>query len=91
MHFIYRTHAIERMFQRDVNEEDVEQVVKNGEIVEEYPADYPYPSFLVLGYCGSRPLHVVFAKDETENIIVITVYEPTLEKWLEDLKTRRER
>lgn len=91
MHFIYRTHAIERMFQRDVNEEDVEQVVKNGEIIEEYPADYPYPSFLVLGYCGSRPLHVVFAKDETENIIVITVYEPTLGKWLEDLKTRRER
>ncbi|KFN38614.1 MAG: hypothetical protein JU82_10845 [Sulfuricurvum sp. MLSB] len=91
MHFIYRTHAIERMFQRDVNEEDVEHVVKNGEIIESYPDDYPYPSFLVLGYFNKRPLHVVYARDEAENVIVITVYEPTAEKWMEDLKTRRER
>ena len=34
-------------------------------------------------------IHVVYAKDENETVIVITVYEPTLEKWLEDLKTRR--
>lgn len=91
MHFIYRTHAIERMFQRDVNEEDVEYVVRNGEIIENYPDDYPYPSCLVLGYFKNRALHVVYATDEAENVIVITVYEPTVEKWMEDLKTRRER
>ena len=91
MRFIYRTHAIERMFQRDVNEEDVEHVVKCGEIIENYPDDYPYPSCLLLGYCDNRALHVVYATDEAENIIVITVYEPTTEKWMEDLKTRRER
>lgn len=91
MRFIYRTHAIERMFQRDVNEEDVEYVVKNGEIIENYPDDYPYPSCLVLGYFNNRALHVVYARDEADNAIVITVYEPTTEKWVEDLKTRRER
>ncbi|MDP2078924.1 MAG: DUF4258 domain-containing protein [Sulfuricurvum sp.] len=89
MNFIYRTHAIERMFQRDVNGEDVEHIVKTGEIIETYPDDYPYPSFLVLGYFGNRPLHVVYAKDEDDSVIVITVYEPTLEKWFDDLKTRR--
>ncbi|MGZ8546036.1 MAG: DUF4258 domain-containing protein [Sulfuricurvum sp.] len=86
---IYRVHAIERMFQRDVNEEDVEHVVNFGEIIENYPDDQPYPSYLVLGYTDKRALHVVYAKDENDTIIVITVYEPTLEKWLEDLKTRR--
>jgi len=77
------------MFQRDVNEVDVEHVVKSGEIIENYPDDQLYPSFLVLGYTDKRALHVVYAKDENDTIIVITVYEPTLEKWLEDLKTRR--
>jgi hypothetical protein len=43
----------------------------------------------VLGYFGNRPLHVVYAKDEDDSVIVITVYEPTLEKWFDDLKTRR--
>ncbi len=89
MNFVYRVHAIERMFQRDVNEADVEYVVQMGEIIENYPDDQPYPSFLVLGHIDKRALHVVYAKDENETIIVITVYEPTLEKWLEDLKTRR--
>lgn len=90
MIFIYRVHAIERMFQRDVSEADVEHVVRTGEIIESYPDDYPYPSFLVLGYVDNRALHAVYAKDENGSLIVITVYEPTLEKWLEDLKTRRQ-
>jgi len=89
MVLIYRVHAIERMFQRDVNEEDVEHVVNFGEIIENYPDDHPYPSFLVLGFVEKRALHVVYAKDEKNSIIVITVYEPRLEKWLDDLKTRR--
>ena len=89
MIFIYRVHAIERMFQRDVSEENIEDVVKVGEIIESYPDDYPYPSFLVLGFIEKRALHVVYAKDENDSIIVITVYEPTLGKWFEDLKTRR--
>lgn len=86
---IYRVHAIERMFQRDVNEEDVECIIETGEIIESYPDDQPYPSFLVLGFVKKRALHVVYAKDENGSIIVITVYEPTIEKWFNDLKTRR--
>jgi hypothetical protein len=89
LNFVYRVHAIERMFQRDVDEADVERVIRSGEIIESYPDDQPYPSYLVLGYTDKRALHVVYAKDENETIIVITVYEPTPEKWLEDLKTRK--
>jgi hypothetical protein len=77
------------MFQRDVDEADVEHVVRSGEIIESYPDDQPYPSFLMLGYVDKRALHIVYAKDEHDTIIVITVYEPTLEKWLKDLKTRK--
>lgn len=62
MTFIYREHAIQRMFERDICETDVEETVKNGVIIEKYLDDKPYPSFLALGL-GKKPLHVVFAKN----------------------------
>lgn len=89
MVFVYRVHAIERMFQRDVSEEEVEYIVKLGETIESYLDDQPYPSCLILGYVAMRPLHVVYAKDENNTVIVITVYEPTPDKWSDDFKTRR--
>ncbi|MEA2047841.1 MAG: DUF4258 domain-containing protein [Campylobacterota bacterium] len=89
MEYIYRVHAIERMFQRDIYEHQVEEVVERGEIIESYEDDKPYPSFLVLGDCDGLALHVVYAKDEKGNIIVITAYNPSLSKWQSDLKTRK--
>jgi len=56
--FIYREHAIQRMFERDILEVDVEETIKNGEIIEEYFDDKPYPSFLALKLYD-KPLHVV--------------------------------
>jgi len=87
--FIYRVHAVERMFQRDIEDVDVEYVIKNGNIIESYDDDKPYPSFLSLGFLDGVSLHVVYAKDENDNCIVITVYRPSLEKWENDFKTRR--
>ncbi len=85
----YREHAIKRMFERDIFEEDIEDAIENGEIIEKYPDDKPYPSFLALKIF-QKPLHVVFAKNVNENqIIVITAYYPDREKWSEDFKTRK--
>jgi hypothetical protein len=47
------------------SEEEVRIVIKTGETIEDYPADFPYPSRLVLGWHGLRPVHVVVA----DNII----------------------
>lgn len=79
---VFRVHAIRRMFSRRVSVEDVRQVLATGEAVEEYPDDIPYPSRLVLGWCGSRPIHVVVADNaEAGETIVVTVYEPDLDQW----------
>jgi hypothetical protein len=77
------------MFQRDIEEISVEHVVINGEIIERYTDDKPYASYLSLGFVDEMPLHVVYAKDEEENFIVITVYVPSDEKWENDMRTRR--
>ena len=88
MTFIYREHAIQRMFERDIFESDVEKAVASGEIIEEYSDDKPYPSFLVLSI-GVKPLHVVFAKNKEDNeFIIITAYYPDQAKWSDDYKTR---
>jgi len=90
LNFIYRTHAIERMFERNISDEVVEKVIKNGKIIEEYLDDKPYPSFLILGYEKDnfkKPIHVVFAKDD-KNIIVITAYRPSELKWTNNYQTR---
>ena len=89
MTFIYRKHAIERIFERDIAEKDIEETIMRGEIIEEYLDDKPYPSFLAFKYFD-KPLHVVFAKDN-DKIIVITAYYPNENKWSSDYKRRRKR
>jgi hypothetical protein len=79
---VFRTHAIRRMFQRQISTDDVRHVLETGVIIENYPDDQPYPSRLVMGWCGQRPLHVVAADNAaTQETIVITVYEPDPDQW----------
>ncbi len=85
---IFRVHAIQRMAQRGISVEDVRQVLDNGEVIEDYPNDFPYPSALVLGWIGERAMHVVTATTPAEKI-VITVYEPNPVRWEPDLKRRK--
>ena len=70
--------------------EEFREVVSRGEIIERYPDDVPYPAYLILGFAGGRPIHVVAAMDEVEKrAIVVTVYEPDLMKWEDDYKRRK--
>ena len=88
---VFRVHAIERMFERRVDVADVREILTNGETIERYPEDTPYPSRLVLGWCRGRPLHVVFADNAEEwETIVITVYEPDPGQWEPEFRQRRQ-
>ena len=70
------------MFDRQISVEKVRRVLKTGETIEKYPDDSPFPSYLVLGYCGSRPIHVVAADNQhDQETIIITAYEPDPDQW----------
>jgi len=87
---IFRVHAIQRMFERGITAADVRHVVATGDTIEDYPDDSPYPSRLMLGWIGLRPLHVVVGEDRVgQAIIVITVYEPASSRWSSDFKRRQ--
>lgn len=89
---VYRTHAIERMYERYISKQDVRHVLEHGEVIEDYLEDIPYPSRLVLGWIEGRPLHVVAANnDDMGETIIITVYEPDSSLWESDFRRRRKR
>lgn len=74
-------HAWNAMDKRGISSKEVISVILNGEIIEEYRDDKPCPSFLILGFVGSRPIHVLTALCK-EHIRVITTYEPVAVRWI---------
>lgn len=85
----FSNHAIKQMFSRGILKHEVDRVVKNGEIIVEYKDDKPYPSFLMLNMINNKPIHVLIAKDEKGNCIIITAYYPDIEIWSNDFKTKK--
>ncbi|HLB50454.1 MAG TPA: DUF4258 domain-containing protein [Anaerolineales bacterium] len=87
---VFWVHAIQRMFERAVSEEDVHHVLAAGETIEDYRDDVPYLSRLILGWRGPRPLHVVVACNvKADETIVITVYEPSPDEWEDGFRRRK--
>jgi len=87
---VFRVHAVQRMAERGITVDEVRTVLTQGETIEDYPGDTPYPSRLVLGWVGQRPLHVVAAQAASaREIIVITVYEPDAIRWDAEFRRRR--
>lgn len=79
------------MQERGIKRDDIINCIINGEIIEDYPNDYPNPSCLMFGYTlNNRVIHVVIGYDG-ENIYIITAYYPNTDKFELDMKTRRER
>jgi hypothetical protein len=74
-------HAWDAMDNRGISPKEVISVISNGEIIEEYREDKPCPSFLILGFVGTRPIHVLTALCK-EHIRIITTYEPAAVKWI---------
>ena len=80
--FIISKHARIRMFQRNISTDDIKDAIMEGEIIEEYVADEPCPSALVLGFLGDTPYHVVVAQCR-DHVRIVTVYRPEEARWIE--------
>jgi len=62
-------HAVKRMIRRSVSRKEIEEVILEGEIIEDSP------SCLVYGKTGEgKPLHIQVAFPPV--VVIITVYEP---------------
>lgn len=85
----WSAHCLKRMQERDISIDDVGNCIMSGEIIENYPNDFPYPSCLIFGYTiNKKVLHVVVASD-MEMLYIVTVCYPDTKKFMNDLRTRR--
>ena len=88
---VWQKHALQRMMERGISRQEVKRSVLEGDVIEEYQDDKPFPSLLV-AYVEEVPLHVVISYDHTTSLVyVITVYRPDLRYFENDLKTRRKK
>jgi hypothetical protein len=87
---LFRVHAVQRMFERDVSVRKVLGAIKTGEIIEDYSLEMPESGRLILSFQGKRPFHVVTSENPETNVItIITVYIPDPDKWTKDSRNRR--
>ncbi len=78
-------HLLTRMRQRDIRFTEIKRAIEIGEIIEQYPTDYPFPSCLIHG----KNIHVVCSIGE-DRLYIITAYRPSCIQWEEDGRTRKE-
>lgn len=80
------------MLGRGISSDEVREVLLRGMQIEDYPDDFPFPSGLFLGTVGDRTLHVVAGLDgKSKTVYVISVYEPDMDTFEVDRRTRRRR
>lgn len=88
----WQKHALERMAERNVLRSTVIDVLLTGERIENYPDDTPFPSALFFKLIEHKPIHVIAAYDYISKwVFVITAYEPNIEHFEADFKTRRKK
>ena len=77
-------HADEEIHNDYLSFEEVFISAINGEIIENYPDDKPYPSCLIYGKnFKNEPIHSVWAYNkEAKASVLITAYRPDPDKWV---------
>ena len=75
--FEFSRHALKRVVERNISEQDIRQAGAQANIIEDYPEDKYSPSCLLLGFTQTgRPLHIQVSLAETDLVKVITINEP---------------
>ena len=83
----YTAHARRRLRERSIRRAFVKAVLREGEIIEDYPDDPRGASYLMLGRTDVEPLHV-HAADKDGHTVVIAAYWPDPDLWSGDLRER---
>ena len=82
-------HSRKRFSERGIKIQDIINAIETGQIIEDYPEDFPFPSCLILGKGGETTIHIV-ASINYDMIYLITAYIPDSDKWEDDFKIRKE-
>lgn len=87
----WSVHAAEKMHERGIRRADVIRCLESGEIIEDYPDDFPHPSCLVFGRTAANDVLHAVVGTSGDTLFVITAYFPDTERFESDLRTRRQK
>lgn len=89
----YSRHALDRIVERFVSEDDISNVILNGKIIQG-PCGDPKVKYLLMGTRYDKVgefLHMVIAvRLDMDYIKIVTIYIPEPDKWDETLTIRKE-
>ena len=89
-YLLFKDHAVIRMLERGITKKEITETINDGELIEEYADDNPYPSALMFKIINAKPIHVIVAHNKNEHQkIIVTVYIPDSENFEADFKTRK--
>jgi len=57
------------MFKRSISVNDIELVIKDGQIIKNYSNDKPFPSYLIKAFVDNKMLHVVVSGDTFRELL----------------------
>ena len=77
-------HLLSRMRQRHIQLDDIKCAIAEGEIIEQYPTDYPFPSCLI----NAENIHIVCSVGKG-CLYIFTAYRPSPEQWEDGGRKRK--
>ena len=87
--FEFSKHAVDQSIVRNILVREVREAISNGRIIEDYPDDKYGASCLISGLTQDvRPIHAHCSYPTRPLLKIITLYEPTLQRWNDDFTQR---
>ena len=87
---LWTYHVNIRMKRRFISREAILNSTEHYVIIEQYPKDKYFPSYLVCSRYQAVIFHTLFAVDvEQDNVRIITAYHPDPDEWEKNFRTRR--
>ncbi len=75
-------HATQEAHAEGISADEIRQALINGQVLEDYPEHRRGACCLIYGDTNAgRPIHVV-CTSQRKPVLIITVYEPKLPKWV---------
>jgi hypothetical protein len=82
--FEFSQHAVGQSIVRHISVQECREAIAAGEIIEDYPNDKYGPSCLLFGRTATgRPLHVQCTYPYRPKVMIITLYEPDPNRWID--------
>jgi Domain of unknown function (DUF4258) len=87
--FEFSKHAVDQSILRNILVKEVKEAIANGQIIEDYPDDKYGASCLISGLTQDElPIHIHCSYPSRPLIRIITLYEPSLQRWNDDFTQR---